>query len=37
MTFDAIRELRTYMRQGMKVFEYGSGGSSLFWLSFGAG
>lgn len=36
MTFDAIDELRAFLRKGMRVFEYGSGGSSLFWLAFGA-
>ncbi len=32
LTFDAIDVLRDRMRDGMKVFEYGSGGSTLFWL-----
>jgi hypothetical protein len=32
MTFDAIAFLRAHVRAGVKVFEYGSGGSSLFWL-----
>lgn len=36
LTFDAIEFLTPRLRQGMRVFEYGSGGSSLFWLSHGA-
>jgi hypothetical protein len=31
MTFDAIEVLDAYLRPGMRVFEYGSGGSTLFW------
>ena len=30
MTFDAIGWLRTYLRGDMRVFEYGSGGSTVF-------
>jgi len=33
LTFDAILALRERMRPGMRVFEYGSGGSTLFWLA----
>jgi hypothetical protein len=32
LTFDAIDALTARMRDGMRVFEYGSGGSTLFWL-----
>jgi hypothetical protein len=32
ITFDAIDRLSAYLAPGMKVFEYGSGGSTLFWL-----
>jgi hypothetical protein len=32
LTFDAIDLLRAHMRDGLNVFEYGSGGSTLFWL-----
>jgi hypothetical protein len=32
ITFDAIETLRSRMHDGMRVFEYGSGGSTLFWL-----
>jgi hypothetical protein len=32
LTFDAIDWLSRYLRDGMRVFEYGSGGSTLFWL-----
>lgn len=35
LTFDAILALRRRMRPGMRIFEYGSGGSTLFWLSRG--
>jgi hypothetical protein len=31
MTFDAIQVLDDHLRPGMRVFEYGSGGSTLFW------
>lgn len=30
MTFRAIRWLKSYLRPGMSVFEYGAGGSTLF-------
>lgn len=33
LAFDAILALRERMRPGMRVFEYGSGGSTLFWLA----
>lgn len=36
LTFDAIEFLKSHLREGMQVFEYGSGGSTLFWLSYGA-
>lgn len=36
LTFGAIEFLTPRLRQGMRVFEYGSGGSTLFWLSYGA-
>jgi len=36
MTFDALREVRRRLKPGMRVFEYGSGGSTLFWLAHGA-
>lgn len=32
LTFDAIETLRARMHDGLRVFEYGSGGSTLFWL-----
>jgi hypothetical protein len=32
MTFDAIDRIASHLRDGMRVFEYGSGGSTLFWL-----
>ena len=32
MTFDAIDFIGSRLRRGCKVFEYGSGGSTLFWL-----
>jgi hypothetical protein len=35
-TFDSISFIRERMQKGMKVFEYGSGGSTLFWISLGA-
>ena len=35
-TFDAIEFLKSYIRKDMNVFEYGSGGSTLFWLRSGA-
>ncbi len=36
ITFDAIDFLRLYLKPYMQVFEYGSGGSTLFWLHEGA-
>lgn len=36
LTFDAIEALRPRLRRGMDVFEFGSGGSTLFWLKLGA-
>jgi len=36
LTFDSISFIREHVQKGMKVFEYGSGGSTLFWLSLGA-
>jgi len=33
MSFAAIRHLNKIVRQDMSVFEYGSGGSTMFWLS----
>ncbi len=33
LVFDAILALRAQMRPDMRVFEYGSGGSTLFWLA----
>jgi hypothetical protein len=36
LTFDAIEFLKPRLREGMRVFEYGSGGSTLFWLRYGA-
>jgi hypothetical protein len=35
LAFDAIDYLTSYLKKDMKVFEYGSGGSTLFWLSHG--
>lgn len=35
MTFDSIRAIRTRLHPGMAVFEFGSGGSTLFWLRHG--
>jgi hypothetical protein len=32
LTFDGIAALRARMHDGMRVFEWGSGGSTLFWL-----
>jgi len=32
LTFDAIDQLRARMKDGLRIFEYGSGGSTLFWL-----
>lgn len=36
LTFDAIVALRERVWPGMRVFEFGSGGSTLFWLAKGA-
>lgn len=36
IAFDAIEYLARVVRPGMAVFEYGSGGSTLFWLRRGA-
>ena len=36
LSFDAIEYLTPRLREGMRVFEYGSGGSTLFWLAHGA-
>jgi hypothetical protein len=33
MCFSAVRFLKEITRQDMRVFEYGSGGSTLFWIS----
>ena len=36
LVFDAIDFLKSIPLEGKKVFEYGSGGSTLFWLEHGA-
>jgi len=36
LTFDAIRFLKYRAKEGSKVFEYGSGSSTLFWATFNA-
>lgn len=36
ITFDAVDYLEEIITPGMKVFEWGSGGSTLFWLNRGA-
>lgn len=36
IVFDAADRLSTRVRPGDRVFEYGSGGSTLFWLGLGA-
>jgi hypothetical protein len=36
ITFDAIEAIGRRLRAGMRVFEYGSGGSTLYWLRCGA-
>ena len=36
LVFDAIDYIQFRMFKGINVFEYGSGGSTLFWLSYGA-
>ena len=33
MSFSAVRFLKEITRKDMRVFEYGSGGSTLFWIS----
>jgi hypothetical protein len=35
LAFDAIEFIKSRLRNGMRVFEYGSGGSTLFWLRYG--
>lgn len=32
LSFEAIEYIQPRVKEGMKVFEYGSGGSTLFWL-----
>ena len=36
LVFDAIDYIESRLFKGMNVFEYGSGGSTLFWLQYGA-
>lgn len=36
MAYDAVDYLTTQIQPGWKVFEWGSGGSTLYWLSCGA-
>ncbi len=36
LSFDAIDYLSSIIHTGSRVFEYGSGGSTLYWLSLGA-
>jgi hypothetical protein len=36
LVFDAIDWIKPHLFKGMNVFEYGSGGSTLFWLYYGA-
>lgn len=36
LAFDAIDYLEHHLRTHIRVFEYGSGGSTLFWLRYGA-
>lgn len=36
LTFDAIEYISRYLKTNMRVFEYGSGGSTLYWLKKGA-
>jgi len=36
LTFDATGYLKTQLKRNLKVFEYGGGGSTLFWLSYDA-
>lgn len=36
MAFDAIGFIKAQITPGWRVFEYGSGGSTLFWLKYGA-
>lgn len=35
ITFDAILKIKESLRSDWRVFEYGSGGSTLFWLNYG--
>ena len=36
LTFDAINFLKKNLSRNLRVFEYGSGGSTLFWLKYDA-
>src|SRR5258708_33202726 len=36
LTFDAVHYLENHIKQGSRVFEYGSGSSTLFWMRFKA-
>lgn len=36
LTFDAAEAIERYVKPGMRVFEYGSGSSTLWWLRLGA-
>jgi hypothetical protein len=36
ITFEAIDRIAAHLRDGMRAFEYGSGGSTLFWLKWKA-
>jgi len=36
LTFDAIEFIKPRLWEGMRVFEYSSGGSTLFWIMYGA-
>lgn len=36
ITFDAMDYIQAWLPSGARVFEYGSGGSTLFWLRLGA-
>jgi hypothetical protein len=36
ISFDAVEYLNTQLLKGRRVFEYGSGGSTLYWLARGA-
>ncbi len=35
LTFGSIEFIRSYLKNGMRIFEYGSGGSTLFWMRHG--